>query len=80
VGTAIGVTPMGVNVELVGNDDSQPFFSAKIPVISIHSITQETLPILHSAKDKIDAIQMEHYYTAYRLVGFYLAYLDQKLE
>lgn len=65
-----------VNVEQVGDDDSRPFLRAKFPVITIHSITQETLPILHSERDSMHAIQFKDYYDTYKLVAFYLAYLD----
>lgn len=79
VANALGVPPAGVNVDNVGDDDSHPFLNAKIPVITIHSVTQETLPILHSSRDEIRAINPDHYYTAYRLVATYLTYLDSSL-
>jgi hypothetical protein len=69
----------GMNVDRVGDDDTHPFFNAHIPVISIHSLTQETLPILHSLRDRVSAVHPADYYNAYRLVAFYLAYLDLKL-
>jgi aminopeptidase-like protein len=68
-----------VDVDNVGDDDTHPFLYKKIPVISIHSITQETFAILHSNRDNITAIHPDDYYNAYRLVAFYLAYLDLKL-
>jgi len=49
-------------------------------VISIHSVTQESLPILHSKRDNFDAIYFDDYYSTYRLVAYYLAYLDVKVE
>jgi hypothetical protein len=49
VASALGVPPTGVNVDNVGDDDSHPFLDARIPVITIHSVTQETFPILHSS-------------------------------
>lgn len=73
-------TPLqGVNVDKVGDDDTHPFLDKKIPVICIHSVTQETWSILHSSQDDAGAIQVEDYYSAYKLVAFYLAYLDSKL-
>lgn len=42
VATAIHVPLQGVDVDRVGDDDTHPFLSKKIPVISIHSVTQET--------------------------------------
>ncbi|MBI4903816.1 MAG: DUF4910 domain-containing protein [Acidobacteria bacterium] len=75
----LGILVDRVNVDKVGDDDTRPFFTARIPVISIHSITQETFGILHSSMDRLDYIQKDDYYDAFRLVAFYLAYLDMKL-
>jgi hypothetical protein len=80
VAQTLGQTPAGVNVDKVGDDDSHSFVDVKIPVISIHSVTQETLPILHSVRDTLKAIQPEHYYSAYRLASLYLAYIDATLD
>jgi len=66
----------GVDVDRVGDDDTHPFKDARIPVITIHSITQETWPYLHSKRDRMDAIQLQNYSESYRLVAFFLAYLD----
>jgi Peptidase family M28 len=70
----------GVNVERVGDDDSHPFLSAGIPVLTIHSLTTGTLPILHSQRDNLEAIHDDYYYAAYRLAATYLAFLDGMLE
>lgn len=72
--------PLGrVDVERVGSSDSEAFASRKIPRITIHSLTQKTWDarILHTAKDKASAIQLDEYYRTYRLLSAYLAYLDQ---
>lgn len=79
VASALQIPLTAVNVENVGDDDSHAFKDAKIPVITIHSVTQETWPILHSGNDQLGAIKAEQYYTAYRLVATYLTYLDSKL-
>src|SRR5574341_422995 len=68
-----------VNVEQVGRADAESFAKRNIPSLTIHSVTQETHPILHSAQDRLAAIRMEDYYATYRLVAAYLSYLDQKL-
>jgi Zn-dependent M28 family amino/carboxypeptidase len=73
---ALKLQMFGVNVERVGDDDTHPFRDAKIPTISIHSITQETFPILHSKRDQVAAIHPEMYYDAYRVAATLLAYLD----
>jgi aminopeptidase-like protein len=80
VAGAIGLTLRGVNIEQVGDDDTRSFLSAHIPVISIQSVTQETLRILHSERDRLDAIHFDDYYAAYNLIANYLAYLDVKTE
>lgn len=72
--------PVGrVDVEQVGSTDSEQFAARKIPSITIHSLTQKTWDarILHTAKDKISAIQLDDYYQSYRLLSAYLVYLDQ---
>src|SRR5206468_9934016 len=55
VARAIKITVPGVNVERIGDDNTHPFLSAHIPVITIHSVTQETFRILHSDRDRMDA-------------------------
>lgn len=69
----------GVNVEEVGTADSESFAKKKIPRITIHSVTQDTLPVLHSTRDNMDAIQKKDYYDSYRLIAAYLVYLDENL-
>jgi len=68
----------GVNVEKVGSDDAQSF-GTKIPHITIHSLTQETWPLLHSDGDRIEAINKDLYYDSYRIIAPYLVLLDQYL-
>lgn len=80
VAAAVKIPLEGVNVEKVGDDDTHPFVDAKLPVITLHSVTQETLSVLHSIRDRIDAVHPDDYYDAYRLAAFYLAYLDLKME
>jgi hypothetical protein len=69
----------GVNVERVGTTDSESFAHYKIPRITIHSITQETWPLLHTSRDNIKAIHTDFYYDSYRLIAAYLAVLDSEL-
>lgn len=79
VANATRIPLQGVDVDKVGDDDTHPFASRKVPVISIHSLTQETLNILHSNRDTVEAVHQRDYYDAYKLVAFYLAYLDGSL-
>lgn len=80
VAGSLGQQPMAIDLDKVGTDDSDPFLFAKIPVITIHSVTQATLPILHSANDNLKAIDAKHYYDAYRLASVYLAYIDSTID
>jgi hypothetical protein len=75
----LGLHLEGVNLDNVGWDDSFPFTEKKIPVITVHSVTQQTFPILHTARDQVSAINPALYYDTYRLVSVYLAHLDGKL-
>jgi hypothetical protein len=68
-----------MNVDQVGSSDSESFAKYKIPRITIHSVTQQTWPILHSSKDKLDQIRMDDYFATYRLMAGYLAFLDSDL-
>lgn len=69
-----------MNVENVGSADSESFARYQIPRITLHSITQRTLPILHSTEDKLPAVKMDEYYKSYKLIAEYLAYLDLDLK
>jgi len=65
-----------VNVHKVGISDSDSFEDKKIPSINIHSMTQETFPLLHTSGDQLTAIRMDDYYDTYKLMSAYIAYLD----
>jgi len=77
---SLGFAVIGANVDGVGDDDSHPFLNAGIPVLTIHSVTTETLHILHSPADNLQAIHPDYYYAAYRIAATYLAYLDGLLD
>ena len=68
-----------VDVEQVGSSDSEQFAIKKIPRITIHSLTQKTWQarILHTANDKISALNLDDYYQTYGLLAAYIAFLDQ---
>lgn len=70
----------GVNVEKVGDDDAESFIHRKIATITIHSVTQETFPVLHSLQDNFSAINFKDLYQTYQLIAAYLAYLDTALN
>jgi hypothetical protein len=66
----------GVNVDRVGQSDEESFINRKIATITIHSLTKETIPVLHSSKDNYSAVHFDDYYNTYRLLSGYLVLLD----
>jgi len=73
--------PFGVvDADKVGDDDSTPFRKRHIPTVMLHSITQETLSVIHTEKDSLAAIRADDYYDSYHLIAEYLAYLDTRLD
>jgi hypothetical protein len=68
-----------MNVDKVGLSDSGPFLGERIPVIDFHSLTQETLRILHTSQDAVPALKMKEYVDSCHLLEAYLAYLDAAL-
>jgi hypothetical protein len=69
-----------VNVHQVGRSDSDSFQDRHVPTLMIHSITNETWPVLHSRRDEMAAMRLSDYYDTYRLIAAYLAYLDVTLD
>jgi hypothetical protein len=69
-----------MNVHQVGRSDSDSFQDRRVPTLMIHSITPQTFPILHTARDQMNAMQLTDYYDTYRLLTAYLAYLDVTLD
>ena len=76
---AMNLPLTGVNVDKVGESDEESFIQHKVPAIIIHSLTQETIPILHGPKDKYEAVRQQDYYDTYRLLSGFLALLDERL-
>jgi|SRR5579863_4893720 len=69
----------GVNVDGVGVSDEESFVNRKVPTITIHSLTKDTLRVLHSSNDNYSAVHFEDYYNSYRLLSGYLVLLDDGL-
>jgi Peptidase family M28 len=65
-----------VNADRMGKADSESFLKIKIPSITIHSLTEETLPILHTSRDRWEAVRLDDYLRTCRLISAYLAFLD----
>jgi Zn-dependent M28 family amino/carboxypeptidase len=73
--------PLSVmNVGQAGRSDGDSFRDRHVRSITIHSMTNETWPILHSARDQITEIRLADYYDTYRLIAAYLAYLDVTMD
>jgi hypothetical protein len=78
VAHALNLPLRGANADRIGAmSDEEPFLKQGIPVLVVHSITQDTLGVLHSPKDNYQIINFENYYDSYRLLSGYLVALDQ---
>jgi hypothetical protein len=76
---ALNMPAIGMDIDKVGTTDSEPFRIRNIRSITIHSVTTQTLPILHTGRDRIDRINLEEHYKTYRLIMAYLTVLDTQL-
>ena len=65
-----------VNVDGVGESDEESFIRRNVPTITIHSLTQATIRVLHTNRDNYSAVHFDDYYNSYRLVTAYLVFLD----
>jgi peptidase M28-like protein len=80
IANSMGLKLAVVNADQVGDEDSTSFRKRGVPTVMLHSITQGTLPLIHSDRDTLDAIRSDDYYDSYRLLASYLSYLDVKLD
>lgn len=80
VANSLKLPVAGVNADQVGDDDSSSFRKVHVPTLMLHSITQDTLKVLHSNEDKLSAIREDDYYDSYHLIAGYLAYIDELLD
>lgn len=69
-----------MNVDAVGSTDSEEFREKKVPAITLHTLTSNTLRILHSPRDQESEISWKDYYENYRLTAAYLVFLDSVLN
>ena len=70
-----------MNADQAGDDDdSHSFIRRKIPTLMVHSVTNQTLHILHSEDDNLGAVKFNDYYDTYRLVTACLAWMDTLLN
>ena len=68
-----------MNVDGVGSTDSESFREFGIPSITFHSLTNESLPLLHTKKDVRAAVRFDDYFASAQFLAGYLAYLDAVL-
>jgi hypothetical protein len=68
-----------LNVDGLGSTDSESFARSHIPRITLHSVTAQSMKLLHSSDDTLAAMKFDDYYDSYRLIAEYLAYLDRVL-
>ena len=80
VASAMKYELSAVNVEKVGTADSESFVAVNIPRITIHTVTQENLGVLHSINDNMKAVHADDYYENYMLIAGYLASIDRWLD
>lgn len=76
---AMKLPVQGMNVDGVGDSDGRAFKRRKVPVITIHSVTAESLRILHTPEDNRKVINLGDYYDTYKLIAAYLVKLDLEL-
>ena len=60
--------------------DWEPFRARGVPIVNLHSLTRSGLKIIHTRRDRLAAVDQEHYYQTYRLVNGYLSWLDATLD
>jgi hypothetical protein len=65
-----------IDLSRAGMSDANAFAEAGIPSVTVHSITQDNLSVLHGLKDRLQLVRVADYYDTYRLIAFYLAALD----
>jgi Zn-dependent M28 family amino/carboxypeptidase len=66
----------GMDVNGVGRSDEESFIEKNVCTVTIHSLTPETLHVLHSAADTSQAIRFSDYYDTYRVLAGFLAVSD----
>ncbi len=81
VAAAMKIPVTGVTIEEeIAKDDAAAFREARIPTLSMYSLTADTASILGTPRDTVEAIRAEDYYDTYRLLAAYLMLLDATLS
>jgi len=69
----------GVDINAVGESDEESFIAQKVCTLTIHTLTPETLHVLHHPADNPTAFRFHDYYDTYRLLAAYINVLDTQL-
>jgi putative aminopeptidase FrvX len=80
VAATLNLPASEVDVEQVGTTDSESFATTHIPRITIHSVMQDNISILHTKRDTLKELHPDDYYDTYRLISGYLVYVDQLVQ
>ncbi len=80
VASTMGLPAREMDVDGEGDSDGHSFKTRQIPIITLHSVTNETFRILHTKRDNISAVKLADYYDSYKLIAGYLAALDSVLK
>jgi Iap family predicted aminopeptidase len=70
--------PVG-GVDGFGESDEESFIRQNICTFTVHSLTRETVHVLHRSDDNPVAVRFDDYYDTYHLLADYLALLDTQL-
>jgi Iap family predicted aminopeptidase len=76
IAKAMSLPVTRMDVDNVGTSDSESFREKKVPAITLHSLKGETMKFIHSPQDTLAAVRSKQYFSSYRLIAGYLAYLD----
>ena len=80
VANAMKAPLSAMDADRLGSSDGDSFRNNSVPTITLHSITPENFPILHSARDQLSAMNLDDYFMTYRLVAGFLAFLDGRMD
>jgi hypothetical protein len=80
IAKSLGIPVAGADTSIVGDSDGKSFSGAKIPVLSVHSLSGNAVRVPGSHNDNSTAVQEKDYYESYRLISAFLAYLDESLN
>lgn len=69
----------GMNINSFGESDEESFIAQHVCTITVHTLTPETIHVLHRPDDNPSAVKFNDYYDTFHLLAAYLAVLDAQL-